>query len=60
MNYMTTTTPPSPADRMAEWYAKAWRAGYDFVTGPKNDYTQVTDYERQETLDGRYASTDNY
>lgn len=60
MNYTTTTTPPSNAERLADWAQKAWLSGYDFVTGPKNDYATTTDYVRYETLDGRYPSTETY
>lgn len=57
MNYTTTTTPPSNAERLADWAQKAWLSGYDFVTGPR---PQDNDYAEYETLDGRYPSTDNY
>ena len=42
MNYMTTETPPSPRERLAEWSAKAWIAGYDFMTGPKLEPKSIT------------------
>ena len=57
MNYITTTTPPSNAERLADWAQKAWLSGYDFVTGPRQ---QDNDYAAYETLDGKYPSTEMY
>jgi hypothetical protein len=54
---MTTVTPPSPRERLEDWSAKAWTAGYDFVTGPRQ---QVSEYERCAMLDGATPSTDKY
>lgn len=58
MNYMTTTTPPTPAERLADWAQKAWLSGYDFVTGPRK--ARDDDYAAYETLDGKYPSTEMY
>ncbi len=56
MNYMTTTTPPTPAERLADWAQKAWLSGYDFVTGPR---ASLSEYERAEMLDGQMPTTDS-
>ena len=42
MNYMTTVTPQSNAERIGDWSQKAWLSGYDFMTGPKLEPKSIT------------------
>lgn len=49
---LTTITPPTIAERKVRWFAKAQNAGYDFITGNRQEHF-AREYERQEMLDGR-------